>query len=255
MEIIANGRRYDVHNNGYIYLDKRRVSKDAMMADLQEDIRPTRIHNDTTQNEVLERAEERPFNKGPNMTYEEKLEAFGLDREALERKVGKTAYKPGNYDEMTGKQYMGSYLCNINGKAKIIGETTFKGNLQITDVNLKSVGFYMPELFNIASFKRQSEFESIRPGSISLDDLGTFDDATQVVDVITVYRVTFADLDLITFHNETTNQFMGTKLYQVYAAEQQARLKKPSMDDLFDNLKSKDIKDCNEELGEDKQTA
>jgi len=252
MEIIANGLRYDVRDNGYIYLEGRRVSKAQMMADLKEDIRPTKIHQDTQENQRLEYAEQAPTNKGNIMTYEEKLDAFGIDRQALERKVGKTAYKPGNYDEQTAKQYMGSYLCNINGKAKIIGETTYKGNLQITDVNMKSVGFYMPELYNIASFKELSNFESVRPGSISLDDLGSIDEPEQIIDVITVYRVTFADLDLVTFHNETTNQFMGTKSYQIYAAEQQARLQKPSMDTLFDSIQELELRDQEAGLGEDK---
>ena len=248
MEIIANGKRFDVRDNGYIYLDGKRVSKTFMMNEIEKDVRPSQtVRLRDTQNEVLERAEERPFNKlnnkGNTMTYEEKLEAFGIDRAALERKVGRTAYKPGNYDPNTGKQYMGSYLINLKGKAKVVMETTFKGNLQIMDVNMKSVVFYMPELFNIADTKQLSEFESVRPGAISLDDLGTTDEPEQLIDVISVWRVQFADLDLVTFLNETTGDFMGTKSYQVYKAEQEARLKRPSTDQLFDELLEAEVKE------------
>ena len=246
MEIIANGKRYDVKDNGYIYLDNKRVSKAQMMADLEEDVRPSQtINQRDTQNEVLERAEQRPLNttKANTMTYEDKLALYGIDRAALERKVGKAAYKPGNYDTTTGKQYMGSYLINLKGKAKVVGETTFKGNLTITDVNMKSVGFYMPELFNISETKMLSEFESVRPGTLSLDDLGDIDEPEQLVDMISVWRVKFADLDLVTFLNETTGDFMGTKSYQVYKAEQEARLKRPSTDQLFDELLEAEVKE------------
>ena len=245
MKIIANGKEYDVRDNNYIYQNGKRVSKAQMMADLKEDVRPTTVHNDTDENRVLERAEQNTI-KGPEMTYEEKLELWGINRIELERKVGKTAYKPGNVDANTGKQYMGSYLCNINGKAKVIGETTFKGNLQITDVNYKAVGFYMPELFNLASTKQLSEFESVRKGEITLEDLGSVEDTTQFIDIISVWRVKFADLDLVTFLNETTGDFMGTKRYEIYEAEQKARMAKPSMDELFENMQQADIKDQNQ---------
>ena len=244
MKMIANGKEYTVKDNGYIYLDDKRVSKAHLMADLEEDIRPT--GRDTQENEVLERAEQSTItNKGNTMTYTEKIEAFGIDREALERKVGKTAYKPGNIDPQTGKQYMGSYLVNLNGVAKVIGETTYQGNLQISDVNMKSVGFYMPDLYNISDVKVLSEFESVRPGSISLDDLGTVEQPEQIIDIIQVLRVKFADLDLVTFLNETTGNYMGTKRYSIYKAEQELRLKKPDMDTMFNNLVDKDIAEMN----------
>jgi hypothetical protein len=148
---------------------------------------------------------------------------------------------------------MGSYLCNIKGKAKVIGETTYQGNLQITDVNMKSVGFYIEDLFNIADTKMLSEFESVRPGSISLDDLGEIDEPEQIIDVISVWRVKFADLDLVTFLNETTGSYMGTKSHQIYIAEQQARLQRPDMDTLFDNIDQKDIADMEGAYGKDKE--
>jgi len=255
MEIIANGNRYDVRDNGYIYLEGKRVSKQQMMNDLEEDIRPTKIHNDTEENAELERAEQRTQHKGSTMTYEEKIEAFGIDRAALERKVGRTAYKPGNYDTTTGKQYMGSYLINLKGKAKVVGETTFKGNLQITDVNMKAVGFYMPELFNIAETKMLSEFESVRPGTLSLEDLGEIEEPEQLIDVISVWRVKFADLDLVTFLNETTGDFMGTKSYQIYEAEQKARLKRPDTDSLLDDLMAAEIREQEAEYAADPEVA
>ncbi len=250
MQIVANGHRYDVRDNGYIYLDFKRVSKAQMMSDLEADIRPTTRHNDTDELAKLERVEANTI-KGPTMNYQDKVEHFGIERAALERKVGRTAYKPDS--EYQGKHYSGSYLCNIKGTAKVISELTYQGNLQIFPVNYKTLGFYMQDLYNIAKTKELSSFNSIRPGSISLDDLGTIEDPQQIVDTISVIRVEWADLDLVTFLNETTGQFMGTKRYSIYQAEQEARLKKPDMDTIFDQLQEQDIKEMEAERGEDRE--
>ncbi len=249
MVIVANGKKYDVHDNGYIYLDRKRVSKAQMMADLEEDIRPTPV-KDTYENDMLERAEQNTIKTGNTMTYTDKVEAFGIEKSALERKVGKVAYKP--MSEYNGKEYAGQYLANVNGKAKVISELTFKGALQVYDVNYKALGFFMPDLYNIAKTTTLSTFDSVRPGTLTLDDLGDVDEPEQLIDCIDVIRVQWADLDLVTFLNNTTGMFMGTKRYDIYKAEQEARLKRPDMDTIFDDLVKKDIEELEANLNGEK---
>ena len=253
MKIIANGKEYIVKESGYVYLDDKRVSKEMMMNDLKKDIRNKPLHDDTEENEVLERVEQNTQNKGIKMTYTDKLNLFGISREALERKVGKVAYKPMN--EYNGKEYAGSYLINLNGKTKVVSELTYEGKLQMFDVNTRTLGFYMPDLFNIAETKQIGEFESIRPATLDLDDLGTVDEPEQLIDIISIWRVQFADLDIVTFLNESTGNFMGTKLYQVYKAEQEARLKPVDLDTAFELAMKEQQLELEGELGEDKQSA
>ncbi len=99
----------------------------------------------------------------------------------------------------------------------------------------------MHDLFNIADTKQIGEFESVRPSTLTLDDLGKVDEPEQLIDIVSVWRVRFADLDLVTFLNETTGEFRGTKLYKVYEAEQEARLKKPNLDEAFNELLNQEV--------------
>lgn len=249
-KLVVRGVTYDVSPKGYMYLQGKRVSKEAVWAEMKLELKET-SKTVTDNNEELERAENKALNKGDKMNYNDKLEAFGITRAELEKKVGKVAYKP--MSEYQGKEYSGSYLVNLKGKARVISELTYQGKLQIFDVNTKTLGFYMDDLYNLADCKQIGEFESVRPSTLSLDDLGQVDEPEQLVDTISVWRVKFADLDMVTFLNETTSQFHGSKLYAIYEAEQKARLSRPSMDELFDGSVEHDIKELEAERGHDKK--
>ena len=248
MEIIANGTIYDIDSEDVVRVEGKRVDIKEMYDALESDIRQStrRYTSETTNTNKNNNLE------GDIMTYTDKLNNYGITRNELEAKVGATAYTPSN--DYNGKTYAGSYLCNIKGKARVISELTYQGNLQINVPNTKTLWKYMGDLFNLATTTQIGEFTSVRKGSITLDDLGDIEAPEQVIDMVSVYRVKFADLDLVTFLNETTGVYMGTKLYSIYQAEQKARLTRPSMDEMFEALDAQETKELDNELGEDRRT-
>ena len=68
-KLVARGVTYDVTPKGYIYLNGKRVSKGALFAEMELEIKESQRETYNNDNEVLERAEQRTLNKGNKMEY------------------------------------------------------------------------------------------------------------------------------------------------------------------------------------------
>lgn len=180
--------------------------------------------------------------KGTTMTtdYEKTMATYGLSEELIEKfKARGCAYKEHSYYE--GKMYVGSYLMLDNkGNPFTVLETTFKGDLQKSRLNVATLGFYpLAELVELGTVECIKQYErKIMVQNVNEDDLFE-QQAHEDSHTISIYKVTLGEVEAVYFYNETTGESNGSKLFSVYTAEQILRNKPKNLDDLFeDNLQT-----------------
>jgi hypothetical protein len=178
--------------------------------------------------------------KGITMTmdYKMTMATYGLNDELIDSfKTRGCAYKPYSYYE--GKLYVGSYLMLDNsGNPFTVLETTFKGDLQKSKLNVATLGFYdIEELAKLGDVQLFNSYQrKILVKSVSTDEL--FEDMVEETShEIHIYKVTLGNIEVAYFLNATTGESNGSKLWTVYMAEQTLRNKPKNLDTLFeDNL-------------------
>lgn len=243
-KIVVNGKVF-VGTKGHLYevsVDgkKTRVSKEYFDEQCSLEVNRTNVSADAQDKDnQIERR------KGHQMSYKDKVEAYGISTEWITKKFGKYAYKP-QWTRKDGKELSGEYLVIHKNKPMMIRELTFKGQMTVNELtNFSLLGLFDNWHEIVEDVKTINTFDSQKRGMKTKEDFDSmFDMALEDKVEIEVLKFTLGENELVGFYNTESGQLFGTKRYSVYEAEQKVRIQPKNLDEQFDEMFDKEIREC-----------
>lgn len=242
-EIIVNGKRF-VGSKGHLYEistdgKKTRVSKYYFDEQCKEEVMKTTINT-----KIKEQDMKLNTTEGHSMSYQQKVQQYGVDIKWINKRFGNVAYKPAW--NINGREMSGEFLVIHEGKPMMIRELMFKGNMIVNELkNFKLLGLFQDWDKLITNVKTIGEFNS-KGRSDSKDDETDFDSQfdmalSQDKDLIEVLKFNLGSIELVGFINTHTGHLFGVRPYSVYDAETKLRNKPKDMNEAFEEALNKDI--------------